>query len=42
LCRKKQSESKFSNVMLEKTIGQAATMRGINTIQRMAAKYGAK
>ena len=41
LCRNKQSESKFSNVGLEKTIGQASTMRGINTIQRMAAKYGA-
>jgi uncharacterized protein (DUF1697 family) len=40
LCRKKQSESKFSNVGLEKTIGQAATMRGINTIQKLAAKYG--
>jgi uncharacterized protein (DUF1697 family) len=41
LCRKQQSESKFSNVMLEKTIGQASTIRGINTIQKMAAKYGA-
>jgi uncharacterized protein (DUF1697 family) len=35
----KQSESKFSNVLLEKTIGCRATFRGINTIQRMAAKY---
>ena len=40
LCKKKQSESKFSNVVLEKTIGQASTIRGINTIQKMAAKYG--
>jgi uncharacterized protein (DUF1697 family) len=40
LCRKKQSESTFSNVVLEKTIGQASTIRGINTIQKMAAKYG--
>lgn len=42
LCRKKQSESTFSNVVLEKTIGRSATFRGINTIQKMAAKYGAK
>jgi uncharacterized protein (DUF1697 family) len=40
LCKKKQSESKFSNVGLEKMIGQASTMRGINTIQKLAAKYG--
>ncbi|NTU65398.1 MAG: DUF1697 domain-containing protein [Chloroflexi bacterium] len=40
LCKKKQSESTFSNVVLEKAIGQAATLRGINTIQKMAAKYG--
>jgi uncharacterized protein (DUF1697 family) len=39
-CKQKQSESKFSNVVLEKTIGQVATLRGINTIQKMAAKYG--
>jgi uncharacterized protein (DUF1697 family) len=41
LCRKKQSESTFSNVVLEKTIGRASTIRGINTIQKMAAKYAA-
>jgi uncharacterized protein (DUF1697 family) len=39
LCRKKQSESTFSNVVLEKTIGGPSTIRGINTIQKMAAKY---
>jgi uncharacterized protein (DUF1697 family) len=41
LCRQKQSESKFSNVGLERMIGRAATLRGINTIQKMAAKYSA-
>ena len=41
LCRTKQSESTFSNVVLEKTIGRAATLRGINTIQKLAVKYGA-
>ena len=39
LCRKKQSESTFSNGALEKTIGMRATLRGINTIRKMAAKY---
>jgi uncharacterized protein (DUF1697 family) len=41
LCKKKQSESKFSNAVLEKTIGQAATMRGINTLKKLAAQLGA-
>jgi uncharacterized protein (DUF1697 family) len=39
LCRKKQSESTFSNVVLEKTIGQPSTLRGVNTIEKMVAKY---
>jgi uncharacterized protein (DUF1697 family) len=38
-CQLKQSESKFSNLLLEKTIGCRATFRGINTIQKMAEKY---
>ena len=41
LCRRKQSESTFSNAVLEKTIGQSSTIRGINTIQKMVAKYRA-
>jgi uncharacterized protein (DUF1697 family) len=40
LCRRKQSESTFSNAVLEKTIGRPSTIRGINTIHKMAAKYG--
>ena len=39
LCRKKQSESTFSNAVLEKTLGRQATFRGANTVQKMAAKY---
>ena len=39
LCLKKQSESKFSNAALEKTLGKPTTMRGINTIKKMVAKY---
>ena len=38
-CQVRQSDSKFSNVLLEKTIGCRATFRGINTIQKMAEKY---
>ncbi|MCX6027691.1 MAG: DUF1697 domain-containing protein [Chloroflexi bacterium] len=39
LCRKKQSESTFSNAIFEKTLGRQATLRGANTVQKMAAKY---
>jgi uncharacterized protein (DUF1697 family) len=38
-CRLKQSESTFSNAVLEKTLGRRATFRGIGTIRKMAAKY---
>jgi uncharacterized protein (DUF1697 family) len=39
LCARKQSESTFSNAVLEKTIGRQSTLRGANTIIKMAAKY---
>lgn len=39
LCLKKQSESKFSNATLEKTLGRKSTMRGLNTISKIAGKY---
>lgn len=39
LCRKKQSESKISNGVLEKALGQRSTLRGANTVKKMAAKY---
>ncbi len=39
LCRKKQSESKFSNAVFEKALGRQATFRGINTVVKIAAKY---
>ena len=42
LCQKKQSESKISNVVLEKTLGLKTTLRGINTINKIAEKYFAK
>ena len=40
LCRKKQSESTFSNAVLEKTIARASTLRGMETVRKMAEKYG--
>jgi len=40
LCKKKQSESKFSNTILEKTLARKSTLRGLNTILKIAEKYG--
>jgi uncharacterized protein (DUF1697 family) len=40
LCRKKQSESDFSNSLFEKTLNVRATFRGVNTVQKLAARYG--
>jgi uncharacterized protein (DUF1697 family) len=42
LCLKKQSESTFSNAVLEKTMGVKSTLRGVNTVQKMAAKFPPK
>ena len=39
LCRKKQSESTFSNAVFEKTPGIRSTLREANTVQKMAEKY---
>jgi len=39
LCRKKQSDSTFSNAVLERTTGRPSTLRGMNTIKKMAEKY---
>lgn len=41
LCRVKQSESTLSGAMFEKAIGAPVTMRGINTLRRLAAKVAA-
>lgn len=41
LCRVKQSESTFSNTVFERSIGKRATFRGMNTMQKLAAKYPA-
>ena len=39
LCRKKQSGSKFSNAVLERALGMRATLRGLNTVRKLAARY---
>lgn len=39
LCRQKQSESKFSNAVLEKALGKRSTIRQATTIKKMAEKY---
>ena len=39
LCLKKQSDSTFSNAVLEKTLGRQSTLRGVNTIKKIAEKY---
>ncbi len=41
LCRKKQSESEFSNTAMEKALKLRATFRGMNSIAKLAAKYPA-
>ena len=42
LCMNKQSESKFSNAVLEKTLCRKSTLRGLNTVRKMAEKYATK
>jgi uncharacterized protein (DUF1697 family) len=39
LCRKSFSESEVSGALLEKKLGMAATLRNINTVRRIVAKY---
>lgn len=39
LYRNEQSESKISNVVIEKKLGIKTTLRGVNTINKMAEKY---
>ncbi len=39
LCQVLQSQSKFSNAVLEKAIGQPTTMRNVGTVKKMVEKY---
>ena len=40
LCKKKQSDSKISNVVIEKALGAKSTLRGVNTVHKLAEKLG--
>ena len=39
MSRNKQSASKFSNAVFERALGLRATLRGMNTVQRIAALH---
>ena len=39
LCQAKQSESTFSNTRFERTLRKQTTLRGINTVRKLAAQY---
>ena len=39
LCQKKQSESTFSNAVLERTLGVRSTLRGMPTLQKLVERY---
>jgi uncharacterized protein (DUF1697 family) len=39
LSRSRQGESTISNAVFERIVGRPATLRGANTVKRMAAKY---
>jgi uncharacterized protein (DUF1697 family) len=40
LCKVRQSDSKFSNVVFERTLKDRATWRNITTVRKLAAKFG--
>lgn len=39
LCKKKQSDSKVSNAVIEKMLGMKSTLRGVSTVNKLAEKY---
>jgi uncharacterized protein (DUF1697 family) len=39
LCHKKQSESKISNAVIENLLNQKSTLRGANTVKKIAAAF---
>ena len=41
LCHTRQSDSKFSNVRLERELKLQATFRGMNTVKKLLTKYAA-
>ncbi|MDT4968417.1 MAG: hypothetical protein QOJ64_3154 [Acidobacteriota bacterium] len=39
ISRSRQGEATISNAVFERIVGRPATLRGVNTVKRMAAKY---
>ena len=39
LCRTRQSDSTFSNAVLEKSLGIRSTLRGVKTVRQIIEKY---
>ncbi|MGA7195013.1 MAG: DUF1697 domain-containing protein [Anaerolineales bacterium] len=39
MCQKKQSDSTFSNAVLEKMLGKPSTLRGAETVKKITAKF---
>ncbi len=39
LCRARQSNSKFSNALFERVLKLKTTIRGLNTVRKLASKY---
>ena len=39
LCKKKQSDSKISNAVIEKALGIKSTLRGVSTVNKLAEKF---
>jgi uncharacterized protein (DUF1697 family) len=39
MCRERQSDSKFANAVFERSLKVRATWRGMNTVERLAAKH---
>jgi uncharacterized protein (DUF1697 family) len=42
VCRKRQSESTFSNAVLEKTVRRSSTIRGVATVKKIAERYSSE
>jgi uncharacterized protein (DUF1697 family) len=40
LCKERQSDSTFSNAVFERSLKVRSTWRGVNTVEKLAAKHG--
>ncbi|HUI89625.1 MAG TPA: DUF1697 domain-containing protein [Anaerolineales bacterium] len=39
LCKKRQSQSTFSNAVLERALGKPSTIRGLETVRKIVARF---